>query len=136
MTICRGIQVLNVVLGGSLYTDIDSQVIGAGKHDWFPGYPRDQIVHEVCFEGQSTLRSILGGEGIATNSLHHQSIKAPGKGLAVTAYAHDGVVEAIELIGHPFVLGVQWHPEWLQADERTMRLFAAFVDACQTDRNG
>jgi len=132
LTICRGTQVLNVALGGSLYTDICDQMPNALKHDCFPGFSPDYLAHSVQFEGDSRLRSILGGDEILTNSLHHQGIKDMGKGLTVTACAPDGLVEAIEVDGHPFAVGVQWHPEWLQADARMMRLFGAFVEACRT----
>ena len=130
LTICRGTQVLNVTLGGSLYTDIYDQMPNALKHDYFPGFSRDYIAHSVQFVGDSRLREILGGDEISTNSLHHQGIKDIGKGLTVTARAADGLVEAIEVDGHPFAIGVQWHPEWMQADARMMRLFGAFVEAC------
>jgi putative glutamine amidotransferase len=131
LTICRGTQVLNVALGGTLFTDIGGQVPKARKHDWFPRYPRDRIAHHVRLETGSRLQEILGGDEIATNSLHHQSIKEVGKGLKINAFAPDGIVEGIELREHAFMIGVQWHPEWLQTDMRTMRLFEAFVDACR-----
>ncbi len=131
MTICRGTQVLNVAMGGSLYTDIASQVPDAQRHDWFPGYPRDRIAHQVHLEGGSILQDIFDKPDIPTNSLHHQAIKDVGEGLKVTAIAPDGIIEGLELPSHPFLLGVQWHPEWLQDDPRTMKLFQAFVDACK-----
>lgn len=130
LTICRGTQVLNVAMGGSLYTDISDQMPNALKHDYFPGFSRDYIAHSVQFAGDSRLRAILGGNEISTNSLHHQGIKDVGNGLSVTACAPDGLVEAVEVDGHPFAVGVQWHPEWLQADPRMMLLFGAFVKAC------
>lgn len=128
--ICRGAQVLNVALGGELYTDIASQFPNALKHDWFPGYPRERISHRVSLETGSKSRQILGVAETGTNSLHHQAIKSLGEGLMVSAYAEDGIIEGVEVLDHPFGIGVQWHPEWLQFDLRMVGLFKAFVDAC------
>lgn len=129
--ICRGVQVLNVAMGGELYTDIASQVPNALKHDWFPGYPRERISHRVSLEKGSQCQQIIGMVEIGTNSLHHQAISQLGKGLRVNAVAEDGIIEGVEVLDHPFGVGVQWHPEWLQSDFRMMRLFEAFVEACQ-----
>lgn len=129
--ICRGVQVLNVAMGGELYTDIASQVPNALKHDWFPGYPREQISHRVSLETGSQCQHIIGMDDIGTNSLHHQAISKLGEGLRVNAVAEDGIIEGVELLDHPFGIGVQWHPEWLQSDYRMMRLFEAFVEACK-----
>ena len=127
--ICRGVQAINVALGGTLYTHIVDQLSGACKHDFFPGYPRDQIAHEVTVQADCRLAGILGGERFEVNSLHHQGLERVAPGLAVCAYAPDGLVEAVELSGHPFGLGVQWHPEWLQAYQPQRALFQAFVGA-------
>ena len=130
LAICRGIQVLNVALEGSLYQDIQTQIPGAARHDWSPGYPRTLRSHGVvCTEG-SRLASIVGSPSLEVNSLHHQALKALAPGLEITARAPDGVVEAVELPGHPFALGVQWHPEELAAeDSQSQALFAALVEA-------
>lgn len=82
-------------------------------------------------EKGSQCQQIIGIEEIGTNSLHHQAISQLGKGLRVNAVAEDGIIEGVEVLDHPFGVGVQWHPEWLQSDFRMMRLFEAFVEACQ-----
>jgi putative glutamine amidotransferase len=132
LAICRGIQVLNVGLGGSLYQDIAAQIPGAEKHDWYPGYPRDRLSHEVAVTPYTRLAAILGDRSPRVNSLHHQALKEVPPALTVVARAPDGIVEAVELADHPFVLGVQWHPEELAGgDARAQRLFDALVEACQ-----
>jgi putative glutamine amidotransferase len=130
--ICRGIQLINVALGGSLYTHIADQLSGALKHDYFPDFPRNQIAHPVQIEAKSCLASILGGVQFGVNSLHHQGLSHVAPGLVVTARTSDGLVEAVELPGHPFALAVQWHPEWLQEHAPQRALFRAFVEACSS----
>ena len=130
LAICRGIQVLNVTFGGDLYLHIQDQVQNSLKHDWFPKFPRDKIAHNVRVTRGSKLFDILKSDEIRVNSLHHQGIKAVGKGLTVTALAPDGIVEGLEVAGAGFALGVQWHPESMPADENSARLFKAFIDAC------
>lgn len=131
LAICRGMQTLNVACGGGLYLDIASQLPEAGKHDWWPGSERNKLAHKVRIEPASKLGEILGFETLETNSLHHQAVRELGKGLQVVAKAEDGVVEAIEHGDKRFVIGVQWHPEWLQ-DQAPMRaLYQAFVRACE-----
>lgn len=130
LTICRGTQVLNVALGGSLYGDIATQLPGALKHDWFPSFPRDYLAHDVRVESDTQLAAILKEQNLKTNSLHHQSIHVPGRGVHVTAWAEDGVIEGVDVEGQAFAIGVQWHPEWLQTLAPMRRLFGAFVEAC------
>lgn len=127
--ICRGIQVINVALGGTLYTDIADQLSSALKHDCFPGYPRDHAAHTVAVDRDSLLSRVLGGESFAVNSLHHQGLDSIAASLKAIAWASDGLVEAVELPGHPFGIGVQWHPECLQAHASQRALFKAFVQA-------
>lgn len=127
--ICRGIQVINVALGGSLITDIGGQAPHAQRHDWFPDIPRDYLAHTVALEGGCRLTKILGAASVETNSLHHQAIKSPSPAVTVTGYAPDGIIEALELPGHPFGIGVQWHPEWLQHLPAMRALFGALVEA-------
>ncbi len=130
--ICRGIQVLNVALGGNLYQDIEAQLPEAGKHDWYPGYPRDYPAHPVTVAPRSRLAHILGTTFLPVNSLHHQAIKEAAPGLTIVARAPDGIVEGVEGEGHPFLVGVQWHPEELAGnDVRAQRLFAALAEACR-----
>lgn len=129
--ICRGVQVINVALGGTLFTDLTDQLPGACRHDRYTtGEPRDLIAHDVTITGGSRLERILGGRRFGVNSLHHQGLERVAPGLQVTALAPDGLVEAVELEGHRFGVGVQWHPEWLQAHPEQRALFRAFIEAC------
>ncbi|MGD8463606.1 MAG: gamma-glutamyl-gamma-aminobutyrate hydrolase family protein [Anaerolineae bacterium] len=126
LAICRGIQVLNVALGGTLYQDIKAQVPGAGKHDWGKDRPRDHRAHSVNISAGSRLARIVGTTALAVNSMHHQALKDVAAGLSVVARSPDGIIEAIESPDHPFALGVQWHPEELAGTEATaQRLFDA-----------
>jgi len=128
--ICRGIQVLNVALGGSLFQDIQAQIPGAERHDWYPNHPRDRLSHTVDISPGTRLSGIVGDTPLPVNSLHHQSVKDVAPGLVVTGYSPDGIVEAIEADDHPFAIGVQWHPEELAgSDVRAQRLFDALVAA-------
>lgn len=127
--ICRGIQVVNVALGGTLYTDIGDQFPGALRHDWYPNIPRGHLAHDVRLDGSSRLAAVLGGDAFRVNSLHHQGLKDPAPGLRVTAWAPDGLIEAVELPDHPFGLAVQWHPEWLQSHAPQRALFSALISA-------
>jgi putative glutamine amidotransferase len=127
--ICRGIQVINVALGGSLYSHIADQKADALKHDYYPGYPRGHHAHPVQVSADSRLAQILGTAQVEVNSLHHQGLENIAPSLKVTAYAPDQLVEAVELAGHPFGLGVQWHPEWLQEAPEMRALFSALVGA-------
>lgn len=127
--ICRGFQVVNVALGGTLFTHIQDQFPGAIKHDYDSGTQRQLLAHEVNVEKGSHLSGILGKSKLDVNSLHHQGAKDLSPMLRPAAYAPDGLLEALELPGHPFGLAVQWHPEWLTDQPETRRLFRAFVDA-------
>lgn len=130
--LCRGHQVLNVALGGTLYQDIETQIPGAMRHDYFPGFPRDHLAHDVSLVEGSRLRDAVGVAAMPVNSMHHQAVKSLAPGLLVSARAGDGVIEAIESEGPNYLVGVQWHPEvFEQRDERTQRLFQSFVDAAE-----
>ena len=126
--ICRGVQVLNVALGGTLHIDLPS--LGTESHS-LNMYPRSQVTHPVRVEEDSALARILGSGGEHwVNSFHHQAVDAPGEGLIVTAHAiPDHVIEAVELPGERFVIGVQWHPEELRTSEDAAKLFRAFIEA-------
>jgi putative glutamine amidotransferase len=133
--ICRGAQVFNVALGGSLVQDLPSEFPDALGHYFIPPeFPRDYIGHEVQVEEESLLARVLGAPIVHVNSRHHQSVKALAPGLEIVARAPDGVVEAIELPGHPFALGVQWHPENITAQPEMHALFTAFI-AAAANRN-
>ncbi|MBN1933652.1 MAG: gamma-glutamyl-gamma-aminobutyrate hydrolase family protein [Anaerolineae bacterium] len=126
--ICRGIQLINVAAGGTLYQDIPSQIDGALPH----ACPDQPPAHKVRIEAGTRLHDALGTVECATNSRHHQSIKQVAPGFQITARAPDGVIEGIELPEAPFFAGVQWHPENLApTDEQMLGLFRAFVRACR-----
>lgn len=129
MGICRGIQLVNVGLGGTLYGDIAAGRPGSLKHDFYPDWPRDYLAHTVEVSAGSQIQKILGAGTVEVNSLHHQAIDRLAPGLLATAHAPDRLVEAVELPGHPFGLAVQWHPECLAADPAMRALFQAFVQA-------
>jgi putative glutamine amidotransferase len=135
--ICRGMQVLNVALGGSLYQDINSQLptplehdVGKAQHRW------DRKDHLMRVESTSRLAGFLGTTEIGINSLHHQAVKTVPPALQVTAQAPDGIVEAIEGTNGAFILGVQCHPEqlWRDTDSRWRNVFRAFVEAAAAYR--
>ena len=132
--ICRGLQLVNVGLGGTLYADIGEQLLGAQNHDFSPGWPRDHLAHAVQVAQGSRLAAILGLKFAEVNSLHHQAVCQLAQGLLPTAYSLDGLVEAVELPEHPFGLAVQWHPEWLTAHASMRALFQAFVEAANVKR--
>ena len=127
LAICRGAQILNVALGGSLYEDIPSALPAALRHDWYPNIPRDYLAHTVEIEQGSRLAEILGTRKLHTNSLHHQAIRQPAPGLEVVARAEDDVIEAVELPGKRFAIGVQWHPECLPEEPAMQKLFKGFI---------
>jgi putative glutamine amidotransferase len=127
--ICRGIQVVNVALGGTLYTHIPDQHPGAIKHNYDSGLEREYLAHSVAIEKDSRMAGIFGRLEFRVNSLHHQGILRLAPRLAAAGYAPDGLIEAVELSGHPFGLAVQWHPEWLTGYDHARRLLAAFVEA-------
>ncbi len=129
--ICRGIQIINVALGGDLYTDIQDQKTDPLKHDWFPDYPRNRLSHSVEIKSGSLLYKILEISITDVNSLHHQAIRNLSNKLSAIAFAPDGIIEAVEIKDHPFFLGVQWHPEWLFDLETTQKLFKAFIDTAK-----
>jgi putative glutamine amidotransferase len=122
--ICGGMQLLHVILGGTLIQHIPEEVQDALAHE--QPNPRDEAGHHVHIEAGTLLHLICGVDKLAVNSAHHQAPKDSPGGVRVSALAPDGVIEGIESNRHRFALGVQWHPEFLlqPADER---IFAAFV---------
>jgi len=127
--ICRGFQVVNVALGGTLYTHIQDQLPGAIEHDYDSDSQRQFLAHAIRLEKSSSLAGIMSEPELKVNSLHHQGAKDLAPSLKPVAYAPDGLVEGLELPGHPFGMAVQWHPEWLLDQPVTRRLFGAFVEA-------
>lgn len=126
--ICRGCQVMNVALGGTLYTHLPDQFPNALDHS-YPGSMRHELVHQVKVEEGTRFADVLGEPIVRVNSHHHQGLKDIAPALRVAGHASDGLVEAVELPDHPFGLAVQWHPEWLTDQEPTRNLFRKFVEA-------
>ena len=132
LAVCRGAQLLNVAVGGSLYQDVGAQHPAAIKHDYFPidGRRRDERTHDVRIAAGSRLARLLETEALSVNSMHHQGIARLAPGLAAVATSPDGLIEGVEANDGPFVLGVQWHPEDLvEVDPRMRRLFEGFITA-------
>jgi len=123
--ICRGLQILNVALGGTLIPHIPDAVSDAVPHRQ---PPRDPILHEVSINADSRLAEIMGGAIVNTASWHHQSIERLAEGLTVVGHAPDGVIEAVEMPNRPNLIAVQWHPELTaHEDVSQQRLFDEFV---------
>jgi len=127
--VCRGMQLLNVVLGGTLYQDIASQRADSLEHRR-RDMPRTALTHAVVVEEGSLMEQVLDTRHVWINSLHHQAVKEPGKGVRISGRAEDGVAELLEVPGHRFLLGVQGHPEEIYGEvEPFAKLFSAFVRA-------
>jgi putative glutamine amidotransferase len=134
--ICRGHQVINVALGGTLMQDIPSQLPNALTHDLPDEMPRWTLLHDVRIDPDSKLAGILGVTQITVNSLHHQAVDMPAPKLRVTAFSPDEIVEALEMPDRRFALSVQWHPEDMYIGsyperEPMRKLFNAFIQAAQ-----
>jgi putative glutamine amidotransferase len=134
LAVCRGIQVLNVALGGSLFQDVASDPGTQIQHQQEKeGKPRDEPTHPVKIVAGSRLAQVLGTTELLVNSMHHQAVKALGRGLTPSAFAPDMIVEGVEPEDPDpdrFLLGVQWHPEELtRKDPAARRLFRALADA-------
>lgn len=120
LAICHGMQLINVAFGGTLYQDLPGQTEGVINHRL--GEKR----HLVTIEEDSLLFQGIGKKEIAVTSTHHQAVKDLGIGLKVSATAHDSIIEAFEMPGYPFLIGVQWHPE-KEPDENSRQLFSTFL---------
>lgn len=131
LAICRGMQVLNVSLGGSLIQDLASEL--GGRLDHWDAARWDRGSHVVRTDPRSGLGGLLGGQAMV-NSMHHQGVDRIGRGLRPVSWAEDGVVEAVELPEARFCLGVQWHPECLGRDDPSYALFRSFVDEAREVR--
>jgi putative glutamine amidotransferase len=133
--ICRGCQVANVALGGTLYRDIRAEYPGFNgvAHTLPEGFPRDHYTHSVTVVSQSRLAGALGqSTNLPVNSLHHQALREIAAPLKISATAEDGLVEGVEIPGAHFFVAVQWHPEELTERSQAMRrLFESFVEAIQ-----
>jgi len=126
--ICLGAQVMNVAAGGSLIQDIASQVQSDIEHS---SDPSNRARHDVRVEAGTRLEKILKQNHVEANSSHHQAVKTAGQGLTISAYAPDGVAEAIEDPGHPFYVGVQWHPEDMMSGALAAELFSSFIESAR-----
>ena len=124
LCICRGLQVLNVVCGGTLHVHLPEHYGERVAHR-LP--PRDTSVHAVRIDADSRLARILGATHAEVRSWHHQAIDKLGDGLRPVAWAEDGVVEAVEHVDHPWCIGVQWHPEMQLEDAGQQQLFRALI---------
>ncbi len=126
--ICRGLQLMNVAMGGTLYQDIAREV--PKSYDHAPKADRSVLTHKVRIESGTRLQATLQRRSLWVNSQHHQAVKEPAPGLIVSAAASDGIIEALEDPRQAFVLGVQWHPEGIWQKEISARkLFKALVVA-------
>ena len=126
--ICRGIQFLNAVLGGTLYQDLPTEYPFQTQHHMPPPY--DRAVHTVTLQPGTPLAELLGTEHIGVNSYHHQAVKTLAPCLTEMAWSEDGLIEAVCLPGKRFVWAVQWHPEFsFRVDEHSRKIFGAFVAA-------
>jgi putative glutamine amidotransferase len=127
--ICYGMQLLNVYLGGTLIQHIPSDFKTDIKHQ--QPSPKNAPWHDVILENGSLLDGLAEGKSTwKVNSTHHQAVDMPGKDLTVSARATDGIIEAIEYTKHDFVLGVEWHPEYLE-NKLDEAIFKAFIDAAR-----
>ena len=129
--ICRGIQAINVAMGGTLYVHSADQLPEAIRHDYHGDYPRSYPAHRVEVEAGSRLAGVLGGVSVEVNSLHHQGVERLATAFKAVGHAPDGLVEGMELPGYPFGLAVQWHPECMPEVEAMQNLFRAFVQAAE-----
>ena len=129
LAICRGLQVLNVTFGGSLHQHIENHS--------FPDR-RNEEIHCVNISENSLLSEIIGRENLYVNSIHHQAVNKLGRDLNICAISEDGIIEAIENKNHPFLLGVQWHPEAMESkatesettESKHFNIFKTFVKSC------
>jgi gamma-glutamyl-gamma-aminobutyrate hydrolase PuuD len=130
--VCRGLQMVNVAMGGTLIQDLGTTPFIENPIDHYQEPPYTTMVHTIDINPASLLARLSGGTHIEVNSIHHQSAFDIAEGFVVSAFASDGVVEAIEMPGMRFVLGVQWHPEYLWPTHKAqMELFRGFVAACR-----
>jgi putative glutamine amidotransferase len=129
--ICRGQQLLNVALGGSLYQDLRHQGVTTVEHSDADGRARNALTHRVRLDPSSRLAQLIDETNIEVNSLHHQAVKAVAPPLQVTGTSDDGVIEALESADRRFLIAVQWHPEEIDEIPWVRRLFQGFARAAE-----
>ena len=130
--ICRGLQLINIGLGGTIYQDITAQHKTPSPVSHSQPFFYTAPAHHVKIMPDTLLARITGTDTLAVNSMHHQAVKDIAPGLVVSGAAPDGIIEALEKPDYPWLLGVQWHPEYLQEKEDTAAaIFRAFVTACR-----
>ena len=128
--ICRGIQYLNAMLGGSLYQDLNVQHPSKTEHHMEPPY--DRVIHQVQIIDGTPLHQLLQVTELGVNSYHHQAVKTLAPSLTVMAESEDGLVEAVYMPKKTYVWAVQWHPELsYQTDKYSRKIFESFVAACK-----
>ncbi len=130
--ICRGMQIMNIAMGGDIYQDISSQHVGETKVCHIQNAPKWYGSHRVFIQRGSLLEDMVKGDTIRVNSFHHQAVRNLGSDLVAVGWTKDGIIEAIESAGLDFFVGVQWHPEQMwQKDSKVLGLFQTFVDSCK-----
>jgi putative glutamine amidotransferase len=127
--ICRGQQLLNVALGGTLYQDLRHQGVTTVEHSDADGRARNALIHRVCLDPMSRLAQLIDETSIEVNSLHHQAVKHVAPALKATGTSDDGVIESLESEERRFLIAVQWHPEEIDDLPWVQRLFAGFARA-------
>lgn len=131
LAICRGIQLINIAMGGDIYQDLsrtERHLKIAHRQPFSSSFPS----HHVSAVPDTLLASVIGTQAIEVNSAHHQAVRRIAPGLQSCAFSPDGIIEAVEAPGYPFLLGVQWHPELLfHSHEHARRLFNTFVNSCR-----
>jgi putative glutamine amidotransferase len=128
MGICRGMQLINLYFGGTLHPHIhDFELETAHPHTPLP-------LKEVTIDGETRLHDILGQPSLRVNALHHQAVDQPGKGMRVAAHDANKIVQAIEHTELPFVMGLQWHPEFMPYAWHSRKLFAALIHAAKEQK--
>ncbi|HZK35214.1 MAG TPA: gamma-glutamyl-gamma-aminobutyrate hydrolase family protein [Bacillota bacterium] len=133
--ICKGLQIMAIVSGGTLYQDINTGYEGKliCHNQKSPGC---YGIHQVSLRPNTLLKKIFGKDTLRVNSFHHQAVKTPGESLVVSATSKDGIIEAVEATNLAFFLGVQWHPEQMTGTSPEMaKLFKAFVSQAASTRS-
>ncbi|MGL5099612.1 MAG: gamma-glutamyl-gamma-aminobutyrate hydrolase family protein [Fusobacteriaceae bacterium] len=131
--ICRGCQIINIALGGTLYQDIDSQIPGVNGHHPV-GIKGDEIYHHINIDPTSELYKIFTTQKLGINSFHHQSVKKLGEGLVSSAFSEDGIIEAYQYseIENNYIMGIQWHPEaMVNKHQEFKKIFENFIVKCK-----